>query len=116
MKSRLLFSAAALVAAFASAQADTPVHGIDIAAMDKATAPGDDFYGYANAQQFLTQFRQHNGAKNAYANLCAKIPKKFRQHNGANCKCDHFTVSLVSESANMAKMPKTSRASSRVKM
>ena len=36
-----------LIAAPMIAAADTP-HGIDLAAMDKSVAPGDDFYNYAN--------------------------------------------------------------------
>ncbi len=36
-----------LIAAPMLATADTP-HGIDLAAMDKSVAPGDDFYNYAN--------------------------------------------------------------------
>lgn len=47
MTLRLSISVAAIVMLAVAAQADTP-HGIDLTAIDKTVAPGDDFYAYAN--------------------------------------------------------------------
>ena len=47
MKPRLLISVLAIVAVSVTAKADMP-RGVDLTAMDKAIAPGDDFYNYAN--------------------------------------------------------------------
>ncbi|MES2294256.1 MAG: M13 family metallopeptidase [Pseudomonadota bacterium] len=47
MTLRLLISVAAIATLAVAAQADTP-HGIDLMAIDKMVAPGDDFYAYAN--------------------------------------------------------------------
>src|SRR6185437_7767291 len=51
MKLRSSISALALGASFAAltivSHADTP-HGLDMSAIDKSVAPGDDFYNYAN--------------------------------------------------------------------
>jgi putative endopeptidase len=47
MALRLLISVAAVAVLTATAHADTP-HGIDLTAIDKTAAPGDDFYAYAN--------------------------------------------------------------------
>ena len=47
MKFSPLLSTAIIVTASSLAQADT-LHGIDMSAMDKAVAPGDDFNAYAN--------------------------------------------------------------------
>ena len=38
----------ALVAASPKATATAPIHGLDLAGMDPAVAPGDDFFAYAN--------------------------------------------------------------------
>ena len=45
---RPLLSAAALICLALTAQAATPLHGIDKTAMDPSVVPGDDFYAYAN--------------------------------------------------------------------
>ena len=47
MTKRLLLSAAAIALLSLAARADTP-HGVDMSAIDKSVAPGDDFYLYAN--------------------------------------------------------------------
>ena len=47
MTSRLLISIAAVSVLAVAAHADTP-HGVDLTAIDKSVAPGDDFYAYAN--------------------------------------------------------------------
>src|ERR1700760_5189851 len=47
--SRSLFGVALALAIAAPAfAADAPLKGVDLSAMDKSAAPGDDFYRYAN--------------------------------------------------------------------